>query len=276
MTAVALPKELAEKAAAALKAAGASGVLTASIVGGQKDYTALIGKLRTAQTQAVYYTGYAIEGGELLRQMRTAGLDAAFLGSDALTADPFAETARDKAEGAKALLAHDASQGVAADAERKVPAQPATGAFVSAYAAIEAWSAAARQAQLNGRTSSRRGAGPRQLRYGAGTRALRRQGRRRSPLLRHRHLAGRRLAAPGLNMNELFEGRNEDGSRRSSDGCPTPFLSPVVAMNRGRLLVAALRGGHALGHQPLLDQGQILGNLLPRLPVPANLACTFA
>lgn len=139
-------KELAEKAAAALKAAGASGILMAAVVGGQKDYTALIGKLRSAQTRAVYFTGYAIEGGELLRQMRTAGLDAAFLGSDALTADPFAETARDKADGAKALLAHDASQGVAAALKEKFAAQPVTGAFVSAYAAIEAWSAAARQA----------------------------------------------------------------------------------------------------------------------------------
>lgn len=139
-------RALAEKAAAALKAAGASGILMAAVVGGQKDYAALIDKLRTARIRAVYFTGYAIEGGELLRQMRTAGLDAAFLGSDALTSDPFAETARDKADGANALLAHDASQGVAAKLKEKSAAQPITGAFASAYAAIEAWSAAVRQA----------------------------------------------------------------------------------------------------------------------------------
>jgi len=139
-------KELAGKATAALKAAGASSVLTAAVVGGQKDYTALIGKLRTAKTQAIYFTGYAIEGGQLLRQMRSAGLDATFLGSDALTTDPFAETARDAAEGAKALLAHDASDGVAAATLKdKIAAQPVTGGLVSAYAAIEAWAAAARQ-----------------------------------------------------------------------------------------------------------------------------------
>lgn len=140
-------KGLAAKATAALKAAGASDVLTVAVVGRQKDYTALIGKLRKAQTQAVYYTGYAIEGGQLLRQMRAAGLDAAFLGSDALTADPFAEAARDKAEGAKALLAHDASRGIAAvTLKTKFAGQPVTGPLVSAYAAIEAWTAAARQA----------------------------------------------------------------------------------------------------------------------------------
>jgi branched-chain amino acid transport system substrate-binding protein len=141
-----LGKSLAADAMTAVKPAVPS-VLAAAIIGGQKDYTALIGKLRTAGARAVYYTGYAIEGGQLLRQMRIAGLDAGFLGSDVLTTAPFADAAGDKAEGALALLAHDASADIPADMLKdRFAGQPVSNALVSTYAALEAWSAAAKRA----------------------------------------------------------------------------------------------------------------------------------
>ena len=63
---------LAEGAVAALKQAGRGDVLTATIAGGQKDYGALVAKLAAAHTEAVFFAGFPIEGGLLLRQMRAA------------------------------------------------------------------------------------------------------------------------------------------------------------------------------------------------------------
>jgi branched-chain amino acid transport system substrate-binding protein len=138
---------LAGSAAAALKGAGMTNVLSLAIVGGQKDYTKLIDKLRAAKIEAVYYAGYAIEGGQLLRQMRAAGFDAAFIGSDTLATEPFADAAGDKAVGAQVLLPHEAVRTVAEAARReRFDGQTVTSAFAAAYAAVEAWAAAARRA----------------------------------------------------------------------------------------------------------------------------------
>ncbi len=140
-------EDLDRDALAALKQAGRSDVLTAAIKGGQKDYAGLVAKLGTARTRAVFFTGFPIEGGLLLTQMRAAGLDTVFLGSDALANAQLAETAGADAEGARALLAHDAALAVSEAMVRQRfglerPAAP----VVSAYAALEAWSAAAAQA----------------------------------------------------------------------------------------------------------------------------------
>ena len=48
--------------------------------------------------EAVFFAGFPIEGGLLLRQMRAAGLDTVFLGSDALATPQFAETAGEDAD----------------------------------------------------------------------------------------------------------------------------------------------------------------------------------
>ena len=85
--------DLVRGARAALKDAGRDDVLTAHIEGGEKDYTKLIAKLQAAGTAAVFFAGFPIEGGLLLRQMRAANLNAVFLGSDALANGQLAETA---------------------------------------------------------------------------------------------------------------------------------------------------------------------------------------
>ncbi len=135
-------------ALAALKAAQHSVDLTMIIKGGQKDYAQLIAKLKEAQTAAVLFGGFPIEGGLLLTQMRDAGLGAVFLGSDVIANAQLAEAAGADAVGARALLPHDAAAGVPEAARRKHFAlQVATTPLVSAYAAVEAWRAASVHAQ---------------------------------------------------------------------------------------------------------------------------------
>lgn len=141
-------KDLAAEAAAALKAAGRTDVLSAAIAGAQKEYGPLIAKMAAAKTEVVYFAGYPIEAGLLLRQMRAAGLRATFLGSDAIAGEQFAQTAGEAAEGAGTLLPYDPTRSLAPDTLRAAfPGQEPTGAFVSAYAGMEAWRSAVQQAQ---------------------------------------------------------------------------------------------------------------------------------
>lgn len=141
-------RTLAAEAAAALKAAGRADVLSATIRSAQKEYGPLIAKMAAAKTEAVYFAGYPIEAGLLLRQMRAAGFKATFLGSDAIASGEFAQTAREEAAGAGTLLPFDPTRSLAPETLRSVfPVQEPTGAFVLAYAAMEAWRSAAQQAQ---------------------------------------------------------------------------------------------------------------------------------
>ena len=141
-------RDLAAEAAAALKSAGRTDVLNAKIVGAQKEYGPLIAKLAAAKTEAVYFAGYPIEAGLLLRQMHAAGLQATFLGGDAIASEQFAQTAREDASGAGTLLPYDTTRTLAPETLRSAfPGQEPTGAFILAYAAMEAWRSAAQQAQ---------------------------------------------------------------------------------------------------------------------------------
>lgn len=140
--------KLIEEALSALKRAGRKDVLTAVIAGGQKDYASLIAKLGAAHTDALLFAGFPIEGGLFLKQLRTAGLKTVFVGSDTLATSQLAETAGADATGAGVLLPHDPARTLAIATLRQTFAgESPTGPFLSAYAAIEVWRAAVREAQ---------------------------------------------------------------------------------------------------------------------------------
>ncbi len=139
--------KLGDGAMAALKAAGRGDVAVFAVAGGQKDFAPLVAKLAAGKIAAIFFAGFPIEGGSLLRQMRAAGLATAFLGSDSLATPQLAETADDATEGAAALLPYDAARALpGAKAHAAFPGSTPTGPFVSAYAAIEAWRAGVRTA----------------------------------------------------------------------------------------------------------------------------------
>ncbi len=132
---------------AALKEAGFTDVLSAAIRGGQKDYSKLIAQLQAANTEALFFAGFPLEAGLLLRQMREAGLSTAFIGSDTLAPAQFADTAGSAATGARILLSHDPARGAAGTSLKVKPDErPPTGLFLTTLAAIEAWRAAVRKA----------------------------------------------------------------------------------------------------------------------------------
>jgi branched-chain amino acid transport system substrate-binding protein len=143
-----MAEDLVRGARAVLKDAGREDVLTATIAGGQKSYASLIARLKEAGTAAVFFGGFPIEGGLLLKQMRDAGLSSVFLGGDALANGQLAETAGAEAAGARALMPHDPASDVSETARReRFALQRPAAPLAAAYAAVEAWRAASTTAR---------------------------------------------------------------------------------------------------------------------------------
>jgi len=67
---------------------------------GQQNYDATISKIKAASPDVVTYAGYTSEAAPLLKQMRTAGIKADFVGFDGLYDPNFIKVAGSAAEGA--------------------------------------------------------------------------------------------------------------------------------------------------------------------------------
>lgn len=82
-------KGLADETKKTLNEAGAQEAMYEAYTAGEKDYTALVSKMKEANIDAVYVGGYHTEAGLILRQMREQGLDAQLVSGDALVTDEF-------------------------------------------------------------------------------------------------------------------------------------------------------------------------------------------
>jgi branched-chain amino acid transport system substrate-binding protein len=77
-------KGLADETRKAMNAAGLKEVLNESINAGEKDYSALVSKLKDAGVEAVYFGGYHPEAGLILKQMSEQGLNAKMMSGDSM------------------------------------------------------------------------------------------------------------------------------------------------------------------------------------------------
>lgn len=68
-----------------------------SLAQGDRDFAAQVGRLKTARVDAIFFGGVFREAGLFLRQVREAGLGAAFVGGDALLDAGFVESAGEAA-----------------------------------------------------------------------------------------------------------------------------------------------------------------------------------
>ena len=66
---------------------------------GDKDYSALVSKIKASRADLVYWGGLHDTGGLILRQMRDQGVKAPLMGGDGITDDEFAAIAGPGAEG---------------------------------------------------------------------------------------------------------------------------------------------------------------------------------
>jgi branched-chain amino acid transport system substrate-binding protein len=90
---------LAEETRKAMNAKGLKEVLFEGVNVGDKDYSALVSKIKAARADLVYWGGLHDTGGLILRQLRDQGVKATFMGADGITDDEFATIAGPGAEG---------------------------------------------------------------------------------------------------------------------------------------------------------------------------------
>jgi branched-chain amino acid transport system substrate-binding protein len=90
---------LAEEARKSLNAHGMKEVFFEGVNKDDKDFTALVSKLKAVSPDLVYWGGLQDTGGLILRQMRDQGLKAPLMGGDGIADDEFASIAGPGAEG---------------------------------------------------------------------------------------------------------------------------------------------------------------------------------
>lgn len=99
---------LADETLKALKAKGGKDVLFEGINPGEKDYSALVSKLKQAKTDVVYFGGLHPEAGLIVRQMHDQGLNVPLMSGDGITDKEFAQIAGPGADGTLMTFSPDA------------------------------------------------------------------------------------------------------------------------------------------------------------------------
>ena len=114
-----------------LKAANANVVFFDGITAGEKDFSALIARLKKENIDFVYYGGYYPEMGQMLRQARSVGLKTQFMGPEGVGNASLSNIAGDAAEGMLVTMPKrydqdPANQGIvdALKADKKDPSGP--------------------------------------------------------------------------------------------------------------------------------------------------------
>lgn len=83
-------KGLADETVKAMAKGGMTPVLREGVNTGEKDYSALVSKIKQSRADLVYWGGLQTEGGLIVRQMRDQGVTAPLMGGDGIATDEFA------------------------------------------------------------------------------------------------------------------------------------------------------------------------------------------
>ncbi|MFL5204598.1 MAG: ABC transporter substrate-binding protein, partial [Microvirga sp.] len=92
-------KGLADETQKAMNAKGLKEVVYEGVNPGEKDYSALVSKLKQAGVDVVYFGGLHTEAGLIIRQMRDQGLQAPMMSGDGIVSAEFTSIAGPGAEG---------------------------------------------------------------------------------------------------------------------------------------------------------------------------------
>jgi branched-chain amino acid transport system substrate-binding protein len=141
---------LADETKKAMNAAGKKEALYEAITAGEKDYTAIVTKLKQANADVVYLGGYHTEAGLIIRQLRQQGSKAIMVGGDALVSNELGEIAGEQVEGTMMTFSPDPRKNPAAKdlvtAFEKKNVNP-EGYVIYTYGAIQTWAQAAEKAK---------------------------------------------------------------------------------------------------------------------------------
>jgi branched-chain amino acid transport system substrate-binding protein len=92
-------KGLADEMKKALNAGGMKEVLYEGINTGEKDYSALVSKIKQSGADLIYFGGLYTEAGLIVRQARDQGVKAPLMGGDGITSDEYASVGGPGVEG---------------------------------------------------------------------------------------------------------------------------------------------------------------------------------
>src|SRR6516225_3964937 len=143
-------KGLADETKKAMNAAGKQEEMYEAITAGEKDYSALVSKLKQANIDVVYFGGYHTEAGLIIRQMRDQGMNTILMGGDALITQEFWSITGDAGEGTLMTFSPDPRKNpAAAEVVRRFKDKgiEPEGYVLYTYAAIQAWKQAAEKAK---------------------------------------------------------------------------------------------------------------------------------
>jgi branched-chain amino acid transport system substrate-binding protein len=143
-------KGLADETAKAMAKGGMKPVLREGINIGEKDFSALVSKIKQSNADLVYWGGLHTEGGLIVRQMRDQGVKAPLMGGDGITTDEFAQVGGPGVVGTLMTYGPDARKNPAAkkvvDEFRAKKFEPEAYTLYS-YAAVEVIKQAAEAAK---------------------------------------------------------------------------------------------------------------------------------
>ncbi len=142
-------KGLAEETQKQLNARGIKEVMFDTINPGERDYSAIVTKLKAAEIDVLYYGGYHAEAGLIIRQMREQGMNTRLIGGDALVTQELWSITGKAGEGTMMTFGPDPRKNTAVTALvetfRKQGWEP-EGYTLYTYAAVQVYKQAVEQA----------------------------------------------------------------------------------------------------------------------------------
>lgn len=142
-------KGLADETKKAMNAAGKTETLYEAFTAGEKDYNALVSKLKLEKIDILYIGGYHSEAGLIVRQMRDQGMNTILVGGDALVTQEYWSITGDAGTGTLMTFPPDPRKHPAAidlvKRFRDKGIEP-EGYVLYSYAAFQAWKTAVEKA----------------------------------------------------------------------------------------------------------------------------------
>ncbi len=129
---------------------GKKEVMYGAYTAGEKDYSALVSKLKQNKIDILYLGGYHTEAGLIVRQMRDQGMKTRLMSGDALVTQEYWAITGPAGEGTLMTFSPDPRKNpAAADVVKKFEAAGINpeGYVLYTYAAVQAWKQAAEQAK---------------------------------------------------------------------------------------------------------------------------------
>ena len=143
-------KGLADETKKAMNKAGLKDTLYSAYVPGERDYSAIVSRLKEAGIDVAYIGGYQTETGLILKQAKQQGMKLTVMGGDALVTKEFWDITGPEGEGTLMTFPSDprarptAAAVVKEFADKKIDPE---GYVLYAYAAIQEWAQAAEKAK---------------------------------------------------------------------------------------------------------------------------------